>query len=51
LQDVDSAIVMEHWKGDTDLLELVRRIISTADQMLGSGLWKKLTSMFGDKRR
>ncbi len=34
--------VIEHWAGDGDILELVQKILDIADQMIGSGLWKKV---------
>lgn len=46
LNEVDNAIVLKHWKGDGDLLEVVRHIIEVTDEMVGSGLWKKIKSMF-----
>jgi len=35
-------IVQRHWAGDGEVLEVVRRILELADEMLGSGLWRKL---------
>ncbi|MBN1997865.1 DUF1232 domain-containing protein [candidate division KSB1 bacterium] len=35
-------IVHKYWAGETDLLELLQRIIDSTDKMIGSGLWKKL---------
>ena len=31
--------------GDGDVLELIQRILSKADEMVGSGLWQKLKNM------
>lgn len=36
------AIVKKHWAGGADVLELIARILKVADEMVGSGLWKKL---------
>lgn len=35
-------LVKEYWAGEGDVLELIERIITTADEMLGSGLIEKL---------
>jgi len=35
-------IVQRHWAGDEDVLKVISRILEVADQMIGSGLWKKL---------
>jgi uncharacterized membrane protein YkvA (DUF1232 family) len=39
-------IAKELWAGDGDVLELVQRIVSAADEMLGAGVWRKLRSFF-----
>ena len=49
LNNVDNTIVLRHWKGDGDLLEIVRHIIKVTDEMVGSGLWQRLKAMFGTK--
>ena len=38
----DAAVVQKHWAGDGDVLDVVRRVLKVADQMVGSGLWKRL---------
>ena len=35
-------IAKELWAGDGDVLELIQRVIASADEMLGSGVWKRL---------
>lgn len=35
-------IIQEHWAGSEDVLGVIKRIIDAADEMLGSGLWKKI---------
>ena len=48
---VDSAgpdIVKKHWAGEQDVLKVIKHILEVADEMVGSGLWKKLKKMFGD---
>ena len=36
------AVVRAHWAGDGDVLDVIRRILEVADDMVGSGLWKSL---------
>ena len=43
---VDPAIVRKHWAGEMDVLEVIQRILQTADKMVGSGLFKRLTRIF-----
>jgi len=38
LADTDVAILREHWSGDTDLLEMMRRVLHSADQLVGKDL-------------
>lgn len=49
LNEVDDEIVLKHWKGEGDLLTLVRHILEVTDEMVGSGLWKKMIAMFNTK--
>jgi uncharacterized membrane protein YkvA (DUF1232 family) len=42
-------IVLKHWAGEKDLLDLIKRILKTADEMVGSGLWKKAKELLGSK--
>ena len=35
-------IIRKHWAGEEDILEVIRRILKSADEMVGSGLWKKV---------
>lgn len=39
-------IVMRHWAGDEDVLDLVQQILQLADQMVGSGLWANIRAGF-----
>jgi uncharacterized membrane protein YkvA (DUF1232 family) len=40
-------LVLRHWAGDGDVLKLIRRILAVADQMVGSGLWRKIRGLGG----
>lgn len=39
---IDPSILREYWAGSDDVLDVIRRIVSRADQMIGSGLWQSL---------
>lgn len=41
----DPEIVRRHWAGDEDVLALIQRILTAADKMIGSGLWKRLIGL------
>ncbi len=43
------AIAEEHWAGEGDLLSLIRQILAVADDMIGSGLWRKLRAGFDSR--
>ena len=42
-------IIQEHWAGSDDVLDVIKRIIDAADEMLGSGLWKKIRRYMSNK--
>lgn len=42
-------IIQEHWAGSDDVLGVIKRIIDAADEMLGSGLWKKIRRYMSNK--
>ena len=39
-------VAKELWAGDEDLLEVIRRVLELADEMVGSGLWERLKNYF-----
>lgn len=41
------SVVKKHWAGDQDVLEVIQHILEVADEMVGSGLWKKLKKVVG----
>jgi uncharacterized membrane protein YkvA (DUF1232 family) len=47
LNEVDPKIIQRNWAGDRDILSLIKTIIANANNMIGSGLWKKLKRTFG----
>jgi uncharacterized membrane protein YkvA (DUF1232 family) len=42
LNKIDQEIVNKYWKGDEELLLLIKGILAKADEMIGSGLWEKI---------
>lgn len=42
VNDSDPEIVRKHWAGEGEVLEIIQKIIKTADAMVGSGLWAKI---------
>ena len=47
INEVDPKIVQRNWAGDRDILNLTKTIIANVNNMIGSGLWKKLKRTFG----
>lgn len=41
------AIAKEHWAGRGDVLDLIARILSVADKMVGAQAWAKLRQLVG----
>jgi len=46
INEIDAGIVREHWAGNQDVLSAIKNILLTADNMIGSGLWKKIRRSF-----
>lgn len=46
INENDAAVVRELWAGDQEILTVIKNILLTADNMIGSGLWKKLRKRF-----
>jgi uncharacterized membrane protein YkvA (DUF1232 family) len=45
LENTDPVVVREHWDGDADILDLIRRILAVADTMVGGAIWRRLVAM------
>ena len=41
----DPEVIRRHWAGEGDVLELIQHILERADEMVGSGLWRKLRDL------
>jgi uncharacterized membrane protein YkvA (DUF1232 family) len=46
VNESDPEIVRKHWAGDGDGLEVIQRILTSADEMIGGGLWERLKKKF-----
>lgn len=42
VNDSNPEIVRKHWAGEGEVLEIIQKIIKSADTMVGSGLWAKI---------
>ena len=49
INTVDGSIIHKHWAGDEDVLEVIQKIISSADQTFGSGLFRRVKRFLGRK--
>jgi len=47
INHVNPDVIRRHWAGEGDALELARSIVARADEMIGSGLVRKLRKRFG----
>ena len=45
LERTDPSVVREHWEGDVDVLELVRKVMAVADTMVGGPILRRLEAM------
>lgn len=43
----DEEIVLKHWAGEQDLLDLIKEILKVADEMVGNGAWLKIKGLIG----
>jgi uncharacterized membrane protein YkvA (DUF1232 family) len=42
LENTDPTIVRDHWEGNVEILDLIRRILAVADTMVGGPIWRRL---------
>jgi uncharacterized membrane protein YkvA (DUF1232 family) len=42
---LDQQVVTRHWVGDGDLLQVIQQMLKVADDMVGSGLWRRLKGL------
>lgn len=51
LVDVDHDIVKEHWNGTEDLLDVITRVVKSADELIGRKVLKKIEEILLGKRK
>ena len=42
---VDKQIILRHWAGDENLLVMISQFINVADEIFGSGMWRRITDI------
>lgn len=42
INKTDDTLIKKYWLGEGDILDLIKKIIATTDEMIGSGLYQKL---------
>jgi uncharacterized membrane protein YkvA (DUF1232 family) len=47
LNHTDPEVLRRHWAGDTDVLEVIKRILATADRMMSAKILGKLKRLVG----
>lgn len=46
INNTDLEVVRRNWAGEGDVLALIKEILRIADEMVGSGLWKKIKNKY-----
>ena len=46
INNTSQEIVEKYWTGEGEILETIKVILKTADEMIGSGIWKKIKDLF-----
>ncbi|RJE47167.1 MULTISPECIES: DUF1232 domain-containing protein [unclassified Dehalobacter] len=46
INNTNPEVVRRHWAGEGDILIKIQEIIRIADNMVGTGFWKKIKGMF-----
>ena len=49
INNTSKEIVQAHWAGEGDVLDVIQHTLQVANEMLGSGLWKKIRRIGGSK--
>lgn len=42
INKTDDVLIKKYWLGEGEVLDVIKKIVSSADEMLGSGLYRKL---------
>lgn len=46
VNETSEKAVRKHWAGDGNVLEIIKSILTVADDMVGSGAWSKIKDLF-----
>lgn len=46
INNADPQIVRKHWAGQDDIMEVIKNVLATADEMVGTGVWSNLKALF-----
>ena len=45
INETDISVIEEHWAGENDVLPIIKQILAVANEMVGSGVWKKVKAV------
>ena len=45
----DAEVVKSLWAGKGDILQIIKKVLETADEVIGKGLWLKIKKLLGSK--
>jgi uncharacterized membrane protein YkvA (DUF1232 family) len=45
----ETELLFEHWCGQSNILETIRNVLTSANNFLGEGLWEKIKRVIGKK--
>lgn len=48
INDTSPELVEKYWLGEQNVLEVIQEVLKVADEMVGSGLWKKVKKLFNN---
>lgn len=46
VNNTDEEVLRRNWAGEGDILELMRKLLHKADEMIGAGTWQQIKGMF-----
>jgi uncharacterized membrane protein YkvA (DUF1232 family) len=49
INKTDPEVVRRHWAGEGDVLEVIQRVLDVSDDMLGTGLWRRVKKLVGPR--
>ena len=50
LNEVDRAIILEHWSGKEDLLATIQKVLARADELVGKARLEKILEVIGIRK-